>query len=278
MGQSNAESRTDIKLFELDEPDAFPQPPEESANQKDFLFDKITGGVGALVNDMNGGASIDLASFTVKYLLPVGLKSDTISVKTENGAEPVGLTQRYRYISLYLINRAAISTDSSNTLANEYLTSLQGTPVTFRLAYEGFLTKSQVINEVQMLPMLKYKFSGDARVVPFNNASGIVTFGGSLNLYFSLLAHFRGIQIDHGKIKDQGTFYIEPSIGFAIGNQEMMETIVIDKGNKLLFSTELRFGFLSDKNRIQDWGVLVRYTWEDINGPNFRIGLTVTPQ
>jgi hypothetical protein len=100
---------------------------------------------------------------------------------------------------------------------------------------------------------------------------------GSSNLYFSILAHFRGLQIDEGEIKDQGTFYIEPSIGFAYGNQELMESVFRDGKSKLLFSTELRFGFISDFNRIRDWGILARYTWEDVVGPNFRIGLNIKP-
>lgn len=266
--QSNSELHESIKLNNL----------MTVSEKENTFFNSFTGGIGALFNSTGSGSSIDLSSLTIKYFVPLGVKNDTVNIRRADGTLiPNRLRQRFRYIDLYLINRAAINVDSLNSMANDYLTSLQASPITFRLGYEGYLTKNKEININQMLPVIKYRFTGDLRAVPYSSQSGTAKFGGSSNLYFSLLAQFRGIQIDEGEIKDQGTFYIEPSFGFAYGNQELMESVFKDGKSKLLFSTELRFGFISDFNRIRDWGILARYTWEDVIGPNFRIGLNITP-
>jgi len=266
--QSNSESYERIRLNNL----------LTESDKENTFFNSFSGGIGALYNSTGSGSSIDLSSMTIKYLVIVGVKNDTVNIRTEDGTIiPNRLRQRFSSIDLYLINRAAINIDSLNTMANDYLTSLQASPITFRLGYEGYLTKNKEIDVNQMLPVIKYRFTGDIRAVPYSSQLGTAKFGGSSNLYFSILAHFRGLQIDEGEIKDQGTFYIEPSIGFAYGNQELMESVFRDGKSKLLFSTELRFGFISDFNRIRDWGILARYTWEDVVGPNFRIGLNIKP-
>jgi hypothetical protein len=266
--QSNSELHERVKLNNL----------LAVGEEDNAFFNSFTGGIGALFNKNQGGASIDLSSLTIKYFIPLGIKNDSVNVQREDGTIiPNRLRQRYRGVDLYLINRATMNIDSLNSIANDYLTSLQASPITVRLGYEGYLTKNREINVNQILPVVKYRFTGDARAVPYNSNTGDVELGGSGNFYFSLLTQFRGIQIDGGEIKDQGTFYIEPSIGFAYGSQELMESIFKNGKSKVLFSSELRFGYTSDYHRIKDWGILARYTWEDVTGPNFRIGFNITP-
>jgi len=266
--QSNSEAHERIKVNNL----------QSIGEDEKIFFNTFTGGIGALFNETKGGGSIDLSSLTIRYFVPLGEKQESVDISTADGRIIADrLRQRFRGIDLYLINRAAINIDSLNSMANDYISSLQASPLTLRLAYEGHLTKNKEISEKQMLPVVKYRFTTDVRAIPFSSEFGTVKFGGSGNLYFSLLAQFRGIRIDGGEIKDQGTFYIEPSVGCAFGNQELMKSVFIDGKSKILFSSELRFGYTSDYSRVQDWGILARYTWEDIIGPSFRIGLSVTP-
>ena len=248
---------------------------KDPTQEKNF-FNQFSTGLSGIVNNGKGGGSFDLSSITVKYFIPIKKRQDSVTIKTKDTIT-ASIRDRYYGFDIYLINRATISTDSLKSMANDYLTSLQASPLTFRIGYEGFLTKNRIIDDTHILPVIKYRLSADARAVPYSNTTGVVNIGGSLNAYFSLLLQLKAIE-DGDMSKDRGTFYLEPSIGFASGGNDLMGPIFKDNTNRLLFSTELRTGFISDTNKIRDWGVIIRYSWQDITGPNFKIGITVSPK
>jgi hypothetical protein len=251
-------------------------PVEETKPEEPKLFNQFAAGFGALFNGSNGGTSLDLSSFTVKYFLILGTKKDTVTV-TQDGNATRFEREKYKGLDIFLINRTSINIDSIKAFASDYITSLQASPFTFRLAYEGFLTRNKEQTSNQLVPIIKYRFSGDARGIPFTKDS-VLNVGGSINGYFSLLAKLRAIQVlSNGTIQDKGSFYFEPSIGFAVGNGDMMSKVFKDGSKKALLSSELRFGFISETKRVQDWGFLFRYTWENIIGPKFRVSFNVSP-
>lgn len=242
------------------------------------VFSQFSAGLGAVFNGSSKGTSFDLSSLTLRYFIPLGVKNESVTVVDDNGHTiPGAVRSRFRGLDVHLINRAALNTDSLKALANDYITSLQSSPLTFRLSYDGYLTKNQIIDVHHVLPVIKYRFSTDIRAVPYGNKSNTVDFGASYSLFFSILAQLRGIQDEEGVIEDEGTFYFEPSVGLVGGSQSMMETIFTDRRNRALVTSELRMGFLSDKNKIRDFGVIVRYTLADVSGAKFKIGFNIAP-
>ena len=248
-----------------------------SVNDENSFF-KFSGGLGALLQNGNGSAgSFDLSSTTLDYFIPLGYKLDSFQLKDQFGSHLYcSRYLKYKGVNLQIINRAAINLDSVNVSSNDYISSLEASPLTVRLSHHAPLNNHHKLKGNQWLPSLSYRISGDVRAIPFTNVEESVKIGTSAHLFISLLSQFKAVEFENNQIKEKGNFYLEPSIGIVRGSEEMM-CYIINNHKNIFMVTELKFGFSSSDAEIQDWGFLIRYTWEDLKGPQFRIGLKIIP-
>lgn len=247
-------------------------PKQESENN---FLSAFAGGVNALYSNNGTRGSIDLSVQTYHYYMITGKRKQIDSI--QNRSDTLSLKDEYRGFEFFLINRAALDFDSVQTVANNYITSLQGSPVTIRFMKEYFLTKNRSITTTSLAPVLSFKITGDIRAVPYGNAAKQVKFGGSSHLFLTLSSQFTRMEFNQTKeLIDLGTMYLLPTIGIAIGNPEMMKTIYKEREQKFLISTECRFGFRSQKKAVNDLSFLFRYSLTDIIGPKFRAGVILS--
>lgn len=236
-------------------------------------FKVLTGGINAVYSNDRAKGGIDLSVQTYHYYLVTGKKKevDTLQKSSSN------LNRDYKGFEFFLLNRAAFNFDSSGSLANDYITSMQASPLTLRFMKELFLTKQQYISSSSYSPVISVRLTGDGRAIPFQDVRNQLNFGTSGNFYVTLSSQFTRLQFDQmGKELDRGTMYLQPSFGVAVGSKEMMKSVYTDGKNKPLLSSECRLGFKSHSKAINDCCLLFRYTLSDIIGPKLRAGIILS--
>lgn len=245
-----------------------------SQPENNFLS-AFAGGVNALYSDQGTRGSIDLSVQTYHYYMITGKRRQQDSLQTRS--DSLSWKEQYRGFEFFLINRAAMDFDSLQTIANNYITSLQGSPVTIRFTKEYFLTKNRAITPTSLAPVLSLKLTGDLRAIPYGNGTKQVRFGGSTHLFLTLSSQFTRMEFNQTReLIDLGTMYLLPTIGIAIGNPEMMKSVFRERDQQLLVSTECRFGFRSQRKAVNDLSFLFRYTLTDVIGPRFRAGVILS--
>lgn len=227
------------------------------------LFKTFGGTLGALASSSgNVKPGLDLGVNVVRYYIPIRARAKL----RDKAMKP---EERYHGFYIHLLNRAALNLDSINKLASDYLTTLQASPATFRLSYEHSFTEAKSEHQVS------FKFTGDGRVIPYGTASQNINFGMSGHAYFTLPILLTVIPVDDsGSEIDKGTFYFEPSFGIAYLTDDLGKSFYKDGSNKIFMSFEVRTGYKSLKTKVNDWGLIVGYNWQEINGAKFRIGIT----
>lgn len=237
-------------------------------------FKQFTGGVNALYNGTETKGGIDLAVQTYHYYLVTGkAKIDTSTINKKN----LSFSEQYRGFEFFLLNRAAVNFDTSGTMASDYLSSLQASPLTIRFVKEIFLTKQRNITSSSYSPVVSIKLTGDSRIVPYNVRTGQINVGTSGNLFVTFSSQFTRLEFNQqGKEIDRGTMYIQPSVGIAIGNSALMKSVMNDPQDKVMLASECRLGFKSHSKTINDCCLLLRYGLNEFLGPKFRAGLILS--
>lgn len=247
---------------------------ERQLHAENRFFRSFAGSLNGLVQDNQTRGSFDLQVETYHYFIVTGkrIKNDSIhSLKVASGAS---LTDCYKGAHIFVLNRAAIDFDSIRTMANNYLSSLLGSPLTLRLSKEFFLGKNRSISEQNLTPVLSLLFFGDGRVIPYGTRESKVNIGASTHLYLGLMLRFKRIEFDHlGRMTDEGVMYLKPLIGFAVGTDEMMKSVSPVQSNKPLLTSACKIGFTSQRQRIKDFSFLMSYAHTPILGPRLRFGL-----
>jgi len=240
-------------------------------------FKVFTGGINAVYSNDRANGSIDVGVQTYHYFLVTGSKK-----RTDTSAQTPNVNTVYNYrdfkgFEFFLLNRAALNFDTSRSIANDYITSLQSSPLTLRFVKELFLTKQHEITSSSYSPVISIRLIGDSRAIPFQDERNQLNFGASGNFYVTLSSQFTRLEFDKsGKELDRGTMYLQPSFGIAVGSNEMMKSIYLDNTNKLLLSSECRLGFKSKNKAVNDCSLLIRYTISDIIGPKLRAGIILS--
>lgn len=233
-------------------------------------FKVFTGGINAVYANDNPNGSIDVGVQTYHYFLVTGQRNDTSTNQTNKSYN----YQDFKGFEFFLLNRAALNFDTSRSIANDYITSLQASPLTLRFVKELFLTKQHEITNTSFSPVISIRLIGDSRAIPFQDERNQLNFGASGNFYVTLSSQFTRLEFDKvGKEMDRGTMYLQPSFGIAVGSNEMMKSVYLDNKNKLLLSSECRLGFKSRTKTVNDCSLLIRYTLSDIVGPKLRAGI-----
>lgn len=240
------------------------------------MFRLFTGSVNAIYSNNQTKGGMDLSVQTYHYYLVTGKRKNTDSLPQVKNSQSL-MQQQYNGFEFFLLNRAALDFDSSNSIANDYITSLQAAPITLRFMKEVFLTKQRMISTTSYAPVVSIKLTGDGRAIPYENTRSQIGMGASGHVYLTFSSQFTRLEFDHvGKEIDRGTMYIQPSFGIALGNSEMMKTVYTDNQNKLLLSSECRLGFKSHAKTVNDCSLLVRYALSDIVGPKLRAGIILS--
>jgi len=251
--------------------DSFPLKDQMNSN----MFKLFTGGVNAVYNGQETKGGIDLSVQTYHYYLVTGKAKgiDTSLINLKN----LSFQDQYKGFEFFLLNRAAINFDTSASIASDYLSSLQASPLTLRFVKEFFLTEQHQITSTSYSPVFSIRLTGDSRIVPYNLRTGQVNVGTSGNFFLTFSTQFTRLEFDHiGKEIDRGTMYIQPSFGFAVGNSALMQSVMTNPKEKIILASECRLGFKSHRKTINDCCLLVRYGINDFIGPKLRAGLILS--
>jgi hypothetical protein len=238
-------------------------------------FKVFTGGINAVYSNDRANGSLDVGVQTYHYFLVTGAKK-----KTDSLSQSSSIKMNYRDFKgfeFFLLNRAALNFDTSRSVANDYITSLQSSPLTLRFVKELFLTKQHEITSTNFSPVISIRLIGDSRAIPFQDDRRNLNFGASGHFYVTLSSQFTRLEFNKaGKELDRGTMYFQPSFGIALGTDEMMKSVYVDQQNKPLLSSECRLGFKSSSRTVNDCSFLIRYTISDIVGPKLRAGIILS--
>ena len=241
------------------------------------LFQQFTGGLNTVMNQnqMNGG--FDLAVQTYHYFFITGRRFKNDSIHQLMLKKSKSLRDVYRGFHFFLLNRAAIDLDTLRAIANNYITSLQASPLTFRMRKEVFLTKAHEITSSSLTPVLSLLFTTDARAIPYGDVSNKVNIGASGHLFCSISARFKRVEFSKtGKEIDKGTMYFRPTFGIAYGSDQLMKSIMPREKLKPILTSGCRLGFRSEKNQMKDFSFLFQYTISQVIGPKLRAGIVLT--
>lgn len=244
------------------------------------IFRLLTGGINAVYSDEKARGSIDLSVQTYHYFLVTGKRkdSDTIKMNALKGSvSNFNMKDQFKGFDFFLLNRASIDFDTTGSIANDYITSLQASPLTLRFVKEYFLTKQRSITSESYSPVISIRLTGDGRAVPYSDQRSQVGVGASGHFFVTFSTQFTRLEFDQkGKEVDRGTMYFQPSIGFAVGNSQLMKSVYEDQINKVLLSSECRLGFKSHSKTVNDCSLLVRYTPSNVLGPKLRAGIILS--
>ncbi len=218
--------------------------------------------------------SFDLSVETYHYFLITSRRYKNDSVHAALIENKTPLMDVYKGFHMYLINRAALDFDTLRAIANNYLTSLIGSPLTARFSKDFFLTKARKITAQSFTPVLAIRITGDGRLIPYNDRAEQLHFGASSHFYLSFLANFRRLELNSdGKMIDNGTMYLKPVVGIAYGTKQLMTSLMPDKKPQPILTSGCRLGFRSDLNKVKDFSFFMNYTLTDIVGPKLRAGV-----
>lgn len=238
------------------------------------LFQNFAGGINTLVQGNQASGSFDLSVQTYHYFLVTGRRYKNDSLHRVMQSKARSYRDLYKGFHFYLLNRASIDFDTIRAIANNYITSLIGSPLTIRINKEFFLTKAREITASSLTPVLSLILTGDSRIIPYGNRNDKINFGTSAHFYLSFSALFKRVEFDKtGREMDNGTMYLRPIFGLAYGNPQLMRSIT--PGDKLLpvLTSGCRIGFKSELNKVKDFSFLLNYTISDIIGPKLRAGI-----
>lgn len=241
------------------------------------IFQRFAGSVNTLYNQNQAFGSFDLSVQSYHYFFVTGrrYKNDSIHKSLISKKRP--LREVYSGLHFFLLNRAAIDFDTLRAIANNYITSLQASPLTLRLRKEIFLTKEHEISTSSYTPVLSFLISGDARAIPYGDVSRRVHVGGSGHLFITFAAMFKRVEFDlSGKEIDKGTMYLKPTFGLAYGTADLMKSVLPRHDKKPIMTSGCRLGFASEQNKLKDFSFLIQYTMSEILGPKLRAGIILT--
>jgi hypothetical protein len=245
-------------------------------DSKTNMFRMFNGGINALYSDQTTKGGIDLSVQTYHYYLVTGKRDRIDSVALRSG-QPINFQDLYRGFEFFLLNRAAIDFDTTGTMASDYISSLQPSPLTLRFVKELFLTKNKSIPASGYTPVLSIKLTGDSRIIPYNYRTEQINIGASGNFFVTLSTQFTRLEFDQlGKEIDRGTMYIQPSFGIGIGNNELLRSVLVNPKDKVVLSSECRLGFRSHTKKVNDCCLMVRYGINELIGPKLRAGLILS--
>lgn len=246
---------------------------KDSITEEKHLFQGFSGGMNALYTNEQTVGGIDLSVQTYHYYLITGKRE----LKANSRLDSNSIKGKYTGLDFYVLNRTAMNFDSIRSLADEYTTSMQASPLTFRFAREFYLFNSTPSITTALAPLFYFIVSIDGRLVPYGDRQNRVAMGLSSHCYLTLATRFTTVELDEkGREINKGNMYFKPSIGFAIGGNEMMRSFLVADNKSYIVSSECRMGFTSSDKSIGDYGLLVRYCLTDIRGPKLRAGIILS--
>ena len=259
------------------EHDSLKVDPGKTTLHQPNYFQTISGGLSAFYKDNQARSGIDMSIQTCHYFLVMGKRYKNDSVHAANAKNGMPLTRLYRGLHFYVLNRAALHFDSIRSMATNYLTSLQPSPLTLRIQKEFFLTQQKAISSSNLTPVISVQLIGDGRAIPYLHHNTKMKVGASGHVYLSLSTLFKRIEYDlSGKRIDQGVVYLRPSIGVGYGSDALMKQILRSSKNTPILSTECRLGFQSDKHSIKDFSFSLGYAITEILEPRIQMGVLLT--
>lgn len=262
-----------IRAQEIDS-STLSHPNKQDLNSESKFFRNFAGSLNGLIQNNQSHGSFDLQVETYHYYIVTGRKYKNDSIHSEKVACSNTLMDCYKGVHVFLMNRAAIDFDSLRTMANNYLTSLLGSPLTLRLSKEFFIGKNRSISQLNFAPVLSLLLVGDGRLIPYSSRESKISIGASTHLYAGLMLRFKRIEFDQlGRMTDEGIMYLKPLLGVAVGTDEMMKSVSQAQQNKPLLSSGCKIGFTSQRQRIKDFSFLLSYAHTPILGPRLRFGL-----
>jgi hypothetical protein len=242
------------------------------------LFSQFSANLGMnFSGDKNSSGTTEIESKTINILIPISGKKDTIEILKEGEKTEEAIRKNYHCFSIQLINRVSAFYDSTKFVANQYVSTLQGSPFTGRLSYQMALMNPKKLDPNGISPKLNTLISGDIRLLPYSGDEKSIDIGFSYNGFFGLQLELKSFLIENGKVLDDGIFYLEPTYCATYGKEDMMKSIFSNKEPRALHTLDLRGGYRSNNKLIRDFGILTSYVFSDIDGPKFKMQVSVSP-
>lgn len=247
--------------------------PISRPNAQSNLFQRVAGSANTVHQGNKISGSFDLSVQTYHYFLITGRRTKNDSLHQDLLIKKMPIQEVYRGLHFFVFNRAAIDLDRLKSLANNYITSLQSSPLTLRLKKDFFLTKVKKLSPEEYVPVVALQLFSDARAIPYGNVDNKVEIGLSGHLYLGITSHFKRVEFDtKGDAIDRGNFTINPIIGIALANQGLMKTLTSRSVKDPILTSGCRFRFRSDRDSQNDFSLLLQYTLSEIIGPKLRAG------
>lgn len=250
---------------------------EEELKQNIF-FNQLNAGLSYLNNGDSRSGAFEIGLQTIHYMWVLGKKKTNVKVENGQADEVKAIRTNYYFIDFYLLNRASMNTDSIKTIASDFMMSLQPSPLTLRFDLPIRLSKNDVISTKNINPVVILKFGTDVRLTPFSKETNI-EIGTSGHGFATLTFNFAGYRVDdaNNSIADKGYFYFEPSYLVSYGNSELMKSLLVDYSKKKVFqSLDVRLGYHSNISTVNDFGLIISYTWVKIIGSNIRASVMIS--
>jgi len=256
-------------------PGALAEPIPQAEAPGSAWFDRLTAGLAAFGGNGNG-AGMELG--TLARLFRVTIREEEKELPSPTATDPNRKAKVIEptYVYFAILNRASVNLDSLKNMATDYVTSLQPSPLTFRLYYDVKLTNRKTVQSKVRYPDVSLVALLDGRGVPFAGGGGATKVGGSVHGFATLKAQLKTEEIENGQPVDIGATYVEPSFYIAAASRELAQSLFEDGQQRALMGIDLRGGYRSTKDHSRDFGFVASYTWQKLAGAQFRIGAQVT--
>lgn len=239
----------------------------------------IVGLLNTLDKKQNGDAVGNFLDLGAKYSnFKIGLHPATKFVVRD---DTLFVTMKRKDLRFDIINRGVISFDDIKYSINEYINSIQGSPITLRFSNQVPLDrKRKRANRLLGLkqPEAFFIYGLDLRGLPLPFEEKNTVLGKSANLILTY-ANQSPLSTMASGIFDQKV-YFQVSANIAYFDKEIRNKIVIDHDRNLLFSFEAVAGILSNENTLSNLSAsfVFRPYKDNLVGSPFNFSLNFSPQ
>ena len=187
--------------------------------------------------------------------------------------------QRSRFLYVDFISRGLLALDSLSTTVNEYVNTLQGSPLCVRLAHQINLTNpTKALATGEPEPELFVNFLFDARLIPVALGKEITSAGGSFHFIPSFTASFPSGKGDDDTEGDRFVIQVTGNAAYITNDAAKILYLGQTAQKSYALSLEARMGLFSTEHPERNFNFLFKYNLQEVNGSRASIGFSFAPQ
>lgn len=241
------------------------------------VYQKLENNISGTANNLfDLGARLSNLRVKINTRIRYNIKPESVG-----GVDKYTLTrnQRSTYIYFDFISRAVLALDTLGTAVNEYVNSIEGSPLLLRWTGQCKLYNDR-IGQITGKPEPKFFFNYglDARLIPVQTGQEITASGGSM----SALLGFTGVfpAADVNDVEDEDNLVVQLTVNNALMSSDVAESLFAstEKRQNFAASVELRVGLASNVNAARNFNVMLRHNLQEVTGPRTVLGFTFAPK